>query len=392
MRFVVALLILFHPVAATAQPRRYETERHAFIADIVMTGMQQPVAMAFLPDGRALIAERRSARIHLFDPRSDSAVPVTGGPDVLTGVDEGVSDARRPAALTGEDAGVHDLVLHPQFETNRWVYISYSAGPRERSTTAIDRFRVDGTRLVERERIFTADAWSEDRFHYGGRMAFANGYLFVTIGDRHHQDRAQELTNHAGKLLRLHDDGRVPDDNPFVGKQVGRQIAKPEIWCYGLRNAQGLVVHPDSGEMWFNEHGPHGGDELNRVRRGANYGWPVISWGWQYTGGPIGQGITEKEGMEQPVWIWTRAIAPSGLIVYTGDRFPGWRGNFFSGAMAARHLNRLVLVNGEVIAEERVLKGEGGSGRIRLVAQSPDGFIYVGTDGSGQLIRLRPAP
>jgi glucose/arabinose dehydrogenase len=366
---------------ATAQ-QIFESERLRFQTEVVATGLKQPSAMVFLPDGRALQVERQKG-VDVLDLKSGTGIPLEGGPEALIGTDTGVHDAARPATLTGEDAGYHDIVLHPDYSKNGWIYLSYSAGPRERSTTVVDRYRLRENKLVDRECILTADAYSEDRFHYGGRLAFIDEYLFVTVGDRHHQDRAQELGNHAGKILRLRDDGSVPPDNPFVGKQD----AKPEIWTYGHRNPQGLVVHPDTGELWSNEHGPLGGDELNIIHRGANYGWPVISYGWQYSGGPIGKGILTQEGMEQPLWVWTPGIAPSGMFVYTGTKFAPWRRSIFIGAMAGRNLTRLVVRDGRVVVEERLMKRQ--VGRVRLVAQSKDGFIYIGND-DGQLLRLRP--
>lgn len=360
----------------TSQSVRYRV-------DVIATGLQQPSAMVFLSDAHALVVERRSAKIDLLDVKSGSLVPLDGGFEALIGKDIGVHDAARPVALTGEDAGLHDIALHPNYANNGWIYISYSSGEPERSTTVVDRFRLRGQSIVDRERIFTANAYSEDRFHYGGRLAFIGEYLFLTLGERHHQNRAQQLSNDAGKIIRLFDDGRVPPDNPFVGIKD----ALPEIWTYGHRNPQGLVVNRETGELWEHEHGPLGGDELNLIRRGANYGWPVISYGWEYSGGPIGKGITAQEGMEQPVWIWTPAIAPSGMIIYSGDKFPAWRGSVFIGSMAQHHLNRLVIAEGHVVLEERLMYGK--ASRVRLVAQGPDGFIYIGND-DGQLLRLRP--
>jgi glucose/arabinose dehydrogenase len=360
----------------------FESERLRFQVDVVATGLKQPSAMVFLPDGRGLLVERQKG-IDLWDPKSSTLTLLEGGPGALIGAETGVHDANRPATLTGEDAGFHDVVLHPDYANNGWIYLSYSEGSPERSTTVVDRYHLRDKSLVDRQRIFTADAYSEDRFHYGGRMVFLDGYLFLTVGDRHHQDRAQELTNDAGKVLRLRDDGSIPPDNPFVGTKD----AKPEIWSYGHRNPQGLMVNPETRELWSHEHGPLHGDELNIIRRGANYGWPVISYGWQYSGGPIGQGITTQKGMEQPLWVWTPAIAPSGMFMYTGDKFAPWRGNIFIGAMGQRHLNRLVVHDGRVIVEERLLDHQ--FGRIRLVAQSGDGFIYLGSD-DGQLLRLEP--
>jgi len=361
----------------------FESQRLRFRTEVVATGLKQPSAMVFLPDGRALLVERQKG-VELLDVKSGTLTLLEGGPEALVGTETGVHDANRPATLTGEDAGYHDIALHPDYSKNGWIYLSYSAGPRERSTTVVDRYHLRDNKLIDQQRILTADAYSEDRFHYGGRLAFIGEYLFVTVGDRHHQDRAQELDNHAGKILRLRDDGTVPPDNPFVGKKD----AKPEIWTYGHRNPQGLVVHPDTGELWSNEHGPLNGDELNVIHRGANYGWPVISYGWQYAGGPIGKGITTQDGMEQPLWVWTPGIAPSGMSFYTGTKFAPWRGNIFIGAMAGRNLTRLVVQDGRIVVEERLMNRQ--VGRVRLVAQSSDGFIYVGND-DGQLLRLRPA-
>jgi aldose sugar dehydrogenase len=361
------LLGLVVPTALSgeeAQGVRFETE-------VIVSDLKAPTSLVFLPGGRALLAERRSARVSLLDLATKTLTPLT--PDFAPGV------------LTGEDAGIHDLALHPDHARNGWIYMSYSSGTEERSTLAIDRFVLDGARVTKRERIFSASkAQAEDRFHYGGRMVFAKGFLFVSSGERHNQARAQELSSHQGKILRLHDDGRAPADNPFVGQDR----ALPEIWTYGHRNIQGLAVHPVTGEIWANEHGPRHGDELNLIKRGANYGWPVVSYGWEYSGGPIGMGITRQDGMEPPVWVWTPAIAPSGMFVYTGEAFPAWRGSFFIGSMGRTHLNRLALVNGQVVLEERILLGK--AGRARLVAQGPDGFIYYGND-NGQLVRIRPA-
>jgi glucose/arabinose dehydrogenase len=382
-RFIASTCLSIGALLITADAQQtYNSQLHRFQTETVATGLKQPSAMIFLPDGTALLVERQKG-IDRFDPRSNKLTPLEA-PDALIGTDTGVHDANRPATLTGEDAGFHDIILHPDYAKNGWIYLTYSDGPRERSTTVVDRFHLRDNKLVDRQRIFSADAWSEDRFHYGGRMAFIDGYLYLTVGDRHHQDRAQELGTHAGKILRLRDDGSAPPDNPFVNTKD----AKPEIWSYGHRNEQGLVVNSASGELWEHEHGPLHGDELNVIKRGANYGWPIISYGWQYAGGPIGKGITAEKEMEQPIWVWTPAIAPSDMIFYTGTRFPQWRGNIFIGAMAGRNLTRLVIQDGRVAVEERLMNRQ--CGRVRLVAQSPDGFIYIGND-DGQLLRLRPA-
>jgi aldose sugar dehydrogenase len=356
------------PLLAAAETHAIESDAATFRLEPASGPLKQPVAMTFLPDGRALVADRAAPALYLFDVRKGKLTPLSG----------------LPPMLVMEDSGLLDVVLHPDFAKNGWIYFSYSEGEPHYSTTVVDRARLDGERLVARERVLTTDAYSEDRFHYGGRLAFQDGYLFVTVGDRHHQDRAQDLDTHAGKILRVRDDGSIPPDNPFFAEHAKHG----EIWSYGHRNPQGLAVDAATGTLWSDEHGPRGGDELNTIRRGANYGWPVISWGFQYDGGPIGKGIVAQDGMEQPVWSWTRSIAPSDLLVYSGRAFPAWKGNLFLGAMAGTHLNRLVIRDGRVLVEERLLYPE--IGRVRLVEEGPDGAIYVGSDGSG-ISRLVPA-
>ena len=369
VRVCAAVLLATQAAAAPPSPlpERAESESERFVLEVVAEGLQVPSAIEFLPDGRALIAERGAGRVGLLDVRSGTLSPLEG----------------LPALLVEEEAGVHDVALHPDFATNGQVYVAVTVGKRHRSTTAVVRARVRGSRFEEAQRLFTADAWSEDRFHYGGKLAFLGGHLFLTVGDRHWPDRAQDLSNHAGKILRLRDDGGVPADNPFAGDSN----ARPEIWSYGHRNPQGLAVRPGTDELWSNEHGPLGGDELNLIRRGANYGWPVVSFGWQYSGGPIGKGIVTEKGIEAPRWVWTPAIAPSGLLFYDGTAFQRWRGNLFSGAMAQRHLNRLALREGRVVLEERILDRIGG--RVRTLAEGPDGAIYFAND-DGKIVRLRP--
>jgi aldose sugar dehydrogenase len=371
--FVCSVFVL---APAAAAQTAFQSDVTRFMTAEVAAGLKQPVAMTFLPDGRALLVQRQSSQLGLLDH---------SGKIAFVEFNTSIENAAQPAAiLTGEDAGLLDIALHPNYAQTGWIYLSYSAGERERSTTAIDRFRLRDDRVIDRQRIFTAQAYSEDRFHYGGRMAFANDRLYVSVGDRHHQDRAQELGNHAGKILRLMDDGSAPPDNPFAG----REGALPEIWSYGHRNPQGLVLLPKNGELWEHEHGPRHGDELNLIRKGANYGWPAISYGWQYSGGPIGMGITVQEGLEQPVWVWTPAIAPSGMVFYSGAAFPKWQGNILIGSMAQHCLDRLVLRDGRVVVDERVQVPQ--AGRVRLVAQGPEGNVYIGND-DGKLLRLMPA-
>jgi glucose/arabinose dehydrogenase len=251
----------------------------------------------------------------------------------------------------------------------------------------LDRVRLDGSTVNARERLFEADAWSESESHYGGRIQFRGGYLFLTVGDRQHPEESQDNSNHVGAIVRLHDDGAVPDDNPFTGDTGRGEPPHPEIWSYGHRNPQGLFIHPETGELWSHEHGPRGGDELNRIVLGGNYGWPVVSFGFEYQGGPIGMGVVSREGMETPVWVYVPSIGPSDLVIYAGEAFPAWRGSFLIGAMAYTHLNRLVLRDGQVVLEERI--GSGTLGRVRAIAVDAAGLVYLGND-SGEIWRISP--
>jgi glucose/arabinose dehydrogenase len=282
-------------------------------------------------------------------------------------------------------AGLMDIALHPQFSENNLIYLTYSK-PGKGDAPALYRARLDGDRLVEGRDIFVADAWSDSGGNTGSRIVFGkDGMIYMSIGDRFRPERAQELSNDAGKIVRLRDDGSVPEDNPFVGHPGVR----PEIYVYGNRNPQGLAVDPRSGAIFENEHGPRGGDEVNLIQPGRNYGWPVITYGINYDGTIITT-ETARPGMEQPLVYWVPSIGPSGMTVYTGDRFPHWKGNLFVGAMAGTHLRRIVLDGTRVVHEERLLRPLGV--RIRDVRQGPDGFLYILTDATpGTLMRIEPA-
>jgi glucose/arabinose dehydrogenase len=270
---------------------------------------------------------------------------------------------------------------HPNFASNRMLYLTYSKPIEDgkQGTTAVIRGRFENDRLTGIQQLF--ESVSRGQGHYGGKLAFdKNGFLFISLGDRQvppegklEAHPAQDLSNHHGTIVRIHDDGRVPADNPFVN----RAGAKPEIWSYGHRNVQGLAIHPETGDVWANEHGPQGGDELNRIQPGSNYGWPVVGFGVNYrTGAAIHSG-THREGMEQPVHIWVPSIGISGMMIYTGDRFPRWKGNMFVGGMVGEQLARLTLQGQRVVHEETLVQR---MGRIRDVRQSPDGYIYLVTD------------
>jgi glucose/arabinose dehydrogenase len=361
--------------AQEASPQISQTEHGAIETEILATGLGQISALNFISDTQLLVTQRSIGQLKLLDTVTGTLKEISGVPDVLT-LDECKSHEA--------SCGIQDLALHPDFEDNRWVYLSYSEGPLHYSTTAVDRFALTGTRLEERKRIFTANAYAEDIYHFGGHMALKDGFLFITIGDRHHRARAQETTNHAGSIVRLHDDGRVPADNPLVSTEN----ALPEIWSYGHRNSYGLMFHPITGDLWSHDHGPSHGDELNRIVEGGNYGWPVVSFGWEYEGGPIGRGIRGQEGMQPPVKVWVRSIAPSDMVYYNADLFPAWRGSFLIGSLSRVHLNRTRLVDNQIIVEERIMQGS--IGRVRSIAIADNGAVIIGSD-TGSVVRLSSA-
>jgi glucose/arabinose dehydrogenase len=371
---VVALLAQVH-----GQESVQRTAGHAYRIVTVADGLVVPWGMAFLPGGDMLVTER-PGRLRVIRNGTLLAEPVSGV----------------PAVRAGGQGGLLDVVAHPRFVENRFVYLSYSKPNADgtQNTTAVIRGRFEQDRLTAIETIVEAKAWSDGEGHYGSRLAFdRDGYLFVTIGDRQvypkdlERHPAQDLSTHHGKVLRLHDDGRVPSDNPFVG----RQGALPEIWSYGHRNPQGLIIDPDTNEVWATEHGPQGGDELNLIERGKNYGWPVVGFGVMYrTGAAIHTG-TMREGMEQPVHVWIPSIAVSGLMRYRGDAFTGWRGSLFAGALGGEQLVRLTLDGRKVLNVEQLVQRRG---RIRDVRQGPDGFVYIAFENRANtptsIVRLEP--
>lgn len=369
-----AFVLISASFVAAQDPSSDDTivsEAASFKIEVITEDMDIPWTMEFLPDGTALVGEREPGALYHLDIKTGARTAVSDLPDMLR---------NRPIS-----SGLFDVRAHPDFTRNRWVYIAYGVGTPEGNGLAVDRFKLDGNVLSGGERLFETNPKIEGKWHFGGRMAFSNGYLFLTTGDGYdHSALAQKLDNHAGKILRLCDDGSVPADNPFVGVDG----AQPEIWSYGMRNPQGMDIHPDTGDVWTNEHGPQGGDEINIMRAGKNYGWPVITYGEEYGGGPIGDGIVRKQGMEQPLYYWVPSIAPSGMKFYGGDAFPRWRGNLFVGAMAKTHINRLVIEGERVMHEERLLVDKGW--RVRFLEEGPDGFLYFGVD-AGMVMRLVPA-
>jgi glucose/arabinose dehydrogenase len=377
----VSLAVLIFVASMSAGVLGQTASRSAFHDYRVVTvvdALVQPWSIAFLPGGDALITER-PGRLRILRQGKVLPQPVDGV----------------PAVFHSGQGGLLEVMPHPNFATNRLLYLSYSkpGAADNESRTALIRGRFENDRLTQVEEIF--DAVSKGRGHYSGKIAFdRNGYLFLTLGDRQvppegnlETHPAQDLSNHHGKIVRLHDDGRVPADNPFVN----RAGVRPEIWSYGHRNVQGLAIHPETGDVWADEHGPQGGDELNLIQPGRNYGWPVIGFGVNYTTGLAIHSGTHRQGMEQPVRVWVPSIGISGMMIYTGDRFPQWRGNLFVGGMVGQRLSRLTLDGQRVVNEETLVQQRG---RIRDIRQGLDGFIYLVTDDregkATPILRIEP--
>jgi aldose sugar dehydrogenase len=340
----------------------------------VVSGLEHPWAIEFLPDGRMLVTER-PGRLRIVSEEGELSEPVEGLPEV---------DARR-------QGGLLDVVLGPEFAQDRMLYWSYTeprGGGRNGTAVARGGLSDDGSRVEDVEVIFQQmPAW-DSTLHFGSRLVWdREGRLYVTLGERslpEPRQLAQDLGTHLGKVVRVNADGSAPDDNPFVD----RDGALPEIWSYGHRNIQGAALHPETGELWTIEHGPKGGDELNRPEAGLNYGWPVITYGEEYRGGPIGEGKTAQEGMEQPLYYWDPVIAPGGMLFYEGDLFADWQGDLLVSSLQPGALVRLELDGLRVTGEERLLTDVG---RVRDVAEGPDGALWVITDeGDGRLLKLTP--
>lgn len=340
-------------------------------AETVAQGLEHPWGLAFLPDGRMLVTER-PGRLRIVGPNGTLSAPLGGV----------------PAVYARGQGGLLDVTLDPRFAENRMVYLSF-AEPGEGGTagTAVARGRLGEGQLENVQVIYRQRPKVPGGGHYGSRVVFGrDGTIFITQGDRQAwRDSAQSMTTGMGKIMRVNTDGTVPKDNPFVG----RAGVLPEIWSYGHRNVQGAALDPETGQLWTAEHGAAGGDELNHPQAGKNYGWPVITYGLDYSGARIGEG-TEKAGMEQPVYYWDPVIAASGMVFYTGDSLPGWKGSVFVGSMTPGALVRLVLENGKVMKEERYL-GDLRE-RFRDIQQGPDGFLYAVTDSpNGRVLRIVPA-
>ncbi|MFO7979047.1 MAG: PQQ-dependent sugar dehydrogenase [Bacteroidales bacterium] len=349
-----------------SQPGTHSSGSFHFSLDTLATGLENPWSMAFLPDGRILIAER-PGRLRIFADGQLQPDPVEGIPQVWA----------------NGQGGLLEVVLHPDYENNGWIYLGYSLQGNGGGNTAISRGRLQGNQFTDHELLFHGQPHTGAGHHFGTRIVFdRDHYLFTTIGDRGQMDNAQTLSNHNGKVLRINDDGSVPADNPFTDDTEARN----EIWSYGHRNIQGMALHPATGQLWAHEHGARGGDEINRIIKGENYGWPEVTHGIDYDGSIISPDTT-REGMVDPIYHWTPSIAPCGMTFVTGDRYPQWENNILAGALAGQHIHRVVLEGDQVVQTEKLLEG---MARFRAVQQSPDGYIYVLTESPGLFFRIIP--
>ena len=362
------LLILCSLQVQAASARIISQSNPNFKLELLAQDLGVPWGMAFLND-RELIFTERQGNIRILNLESLEITTLRGAVEV---------DAEG-------QGGMLDVATGPDYTTRDWLYFTYSKSTVSGAVTTLARAKRRGNQLSDWQELLVTDSATSGYRHFGSRIAFdQQGHVFFGVGDRGERDSAQDLSSHAGTIMRLRLDGSIPDDNPFLS----RDNALPEIWSYGHRNPQGLLYDNNTGNLWSIEHGPRGGDEINLVVKGANYGWPVISYGKEYWGPvSIGEG-TEKPGMEQPVKVYIPSIAPGSLLLYSATAFPQWQGNLFSGALKLRHLNRVsISMDNKAIAEERLL-GDLNE-RIRALAQSPEGWIYFSTD-SGKIIRMRP--
>ncbi|MGB5819711.1 MAG: PQQ-dependent sugar dehydrogenase [Saonia sp.] len=365
MKYSIILLYFFviafnYSCAQKADNEIHTPEKSIFSAVLFVDQLQIPWGMAFLPDGSLLITEKSGEIIHFKDGKK---VDIGNVPEVY---------------VRGQ-GGLLDIELHPDYATNGWLYISYasSEGEEKGGHTAIMRAQLRNNELTNKELLYKASPNTTKGQHFGSRIEFDHeGYLYFSIGERGAREvNPQDITRDGGKIYRLHDDGRIPSDNPFVNESG----AKTAIYSYGHRNPQGLIKHPETGRLWDHEHGPRGGDEINIIAKGANYGWPVITYGINYSGTTITD-KTEMPGMEQPIYYWVPSIAPSGMAFVTSDKYPEWKGSLLVGSLVFQYLERLELKDNKVTYREKLLADVG---RVRDVKQGPDGFIYVAVEGKG---------
>ena len=366
-QFKITLAIIIFGIffSSTTYPQRIQTE---FEVKLIADGLQFPWGMAFKPDGNILVTER-IGQLRIITSDGKVSEPVKGV----------------PAVFNHQQGGLLDVALDPDFEKNRLIYLSYAEPEGTKASTAVARAELVDGRLEKLQVIFRQLPKTEGGVHFGSRLVFArDGNLFITLGDRgSYSDESQYVNNYFGKIIRIRPDGSVPADNPFAKNPQ----AKPEIWSFGHRSVQGAAIHPKTGELWIHEHGPKGGDEINIPQAGKNYGWPKASYGIHYIGMPIKDEHAEQ-GFEEPIHYWTPSIAPSGMVFYTGNHFPVWRGSLFVGALAGKHVVRLPTDGKKILGEEQLLTQ---TARFRDVEQGPDGALYFLTDEqNGKLLKLVP--
>lgn len=364
IKYIFIIISVLLSVTSCAQEKNNTKKDYTY--EIVVSEMEIPWGFTFLPDNSLLITEKKGKLYHVKD---ESKTEIVGLPDIK---------------VIGQ-GGLLDIELHPDYENTKWIYLSYASasGNKAGANTAILRGKLNGDKLVEKEVLYKATPNSQQGVHFGSRLVFDHqGFLYFSIGDRGNRDEnPQNVTRDCGKIYRIQDDGTIPKDNPFINVTN----AKKAIYSYGHRNPQGMTLHPETGKIWIHEHGPKGGDEINIIEAGKNYGWPKVTYGKNYSGTRI-TNYTELPGMVQPIHYWDPSIAPSGMVFITSDLYPKWKGNLLVGSLKFQYLNRCEIKNNKVIKEEKLLQG---LGRVRSVKQGPDGYIYVGIENLG-IVKIIP--
>jgi len=368
-RFVLPISLGTFVVSTATENPQHVAANARLQVDTAASGFGIVRSLVFIAPDTALVVSHAGA-ISLLNVRNGQRIAV----------------ANVPRPVVRNEAGFFDVALHPDFRSNRIGFLSLAVGQTSRSTLGVMRFRLAGSSLHDTVTLLRTAAWDTSAQHYGGQLVAHGNHLFISIGDRYARQYPQDMNAHNGKILRVGFDGSVPPDNPFVG----RAGVRPEIWTFGHRNPQGMVYDSATQILWETEHGPRHGDELNRIERGMDYGWPRVSWGWEYEGGAIGAGIPVDSQTPAPLWVWSPNVVPTGMHVYSGRAIPEWRGNILAGTMQTargRGLTRLAWNGSRISLVEFLFTGQ--LGRVRCVTESEDGFIYVGND-LGQVLRLMP--
>jgi glucose/arabinose dehydrogenase len=371
LRYLFVLFFIFYSCEDNSADKKILVEKNV-ILESLSDKLNKPWGIAFLPDSSILITERSGSIYHYISSPNSSQSQMS----IVNGV---------PQVIASGQGGMLDIVVHPNYVNNKLIFFTASHGTTNNFSTVLFRAEFIGGQLSNVKKIFqAADYNNTSNKHFGSRIVIdSDGFIFVGLGDRYNdRDYAQNLSYHNGKVIRIKDNGDIPKDNPFVSTPN----AKPEIWSYGHRNIQGLAIHPETNKLWSHEHGPKGGDEINIIKKGANYGWPLATFGIDYDGSIISKDTTIA-GAEDPIYHWTPSIAPCGMNFYNSDIIPEWKGNLFLGALAGKHLNKITIENNKVIDEQRLFQG---LGRFRQVIEGPEGYLYFVTESPGQLFRIKP--